>query len=1012
MKTNMLKKFAALLLALMLLPCSALASDLGYVTTGTDIPTNPVIPEVPVKSELVITGQDTVRGGAQVTLTAQVDGEAIASSLVEWAVYPFNADLCTISQGVVTTKKVSTTQSVQVTAALKADHTIFDTFTLTIRPAVEAVIIEADSAYVDLSGSGTLQLSAEVLPELSTSHVKWSSSSPSVASVSQNGLVTGHKIGWVDITVTAQDGTDISDTITLQVVNGVTELAITGPSSMIENSTITLEAVALPSNASVKDVVWSVDSNTDLEVAAISADGRLTAKSTDERVTVLVTAASKQNPSIHAMHQVVIVPAVEKVTVTAPADKIDLGTMPSMQLTAKTYPAEANTGVKWTTSNKDIATVDANGVVLAKKVGKVTITATAKDGSGKSGSVTIEVIHAVTGLTIAGPESVASGKTAAYKATIAPENATYAAVTWSVDCASSIATISRDGRLTVKSGLTEVYDVVVTATSTEHPLVFGSMHVTVRPLANKVTIVAPDDHFFIDFSKEDRTLQLTAVVGPEGADQKVTWSSSKPSVASIDENGLMTAKRIGSTSVTARAADGSGKMTRVTIKVVRAVQGVVIEGPQEVASGNAARMAAYVMPEDASNQAVTWSIDCDKTIASITKDGTVTTKEGLDSRVTVTITATSKEDETLSATHTLTICPKVTELEIMSDTDVIDLAGEAVTAQLTAVCTPSDAIQSVKWTSSKPSVASVDENGLVTAKKVGSTSILAKATDGSGEYARITITVVRLVKKVEVVGSHNLAVGERIDLDAKVTPENATETGVVWSIDCDKEIATIDASGRVTAASDIKEESLPLTVVVTAASKENEEIVATHEVTIRPATTGIKISAPLNIIDINAEEKTLQLTAICAPDDTAQEATWKSSKTSVATVDENGLVTALKEGTVTIKATTTDGTERTASITIKVVKAVRAITISGDTEVEGGDYVRLSATIIPENANNQSITWTVNCDEDIATITTSGRLNTKKVDVPVTVLVMAESKENPAIFAVFAVTILPEDMVE
>ena len=84
---------------------------------------------------------------------------------------------------------------------------------------------------------------------------------------------------------------------------------------------------------------------------------------------------------------------------------------------------------------------------------------------------------------------------------------------------------------------------------------------------------------------------------------------------------------------------------------------------------------------------------------------------------------------------------------------------------------------------------------------------------------------------------------------------------------------------------------------MTAVSKQNSAIHATHTVTIRPVTTAIAISAPRLTIDLASP--TLQLTAKCVPEDASQQVTWSSSSTRIATVDANGLVTAKKVGKVT-----------------------------------------------------------------------------------------------------------------
>lgn len=113
----------------------------------------------------------------------------------------------------------------------------------------------------------------------------------------------------------------------------------------------------------------------------------------------------------------------EKITVSAPTTYVDLSGSKTLQLKATCDPEDAIADVTWSSSSK-IATVDASGLVTARKTGKVTITATAKDGSKVKGSITLRVVSGVTGLTIEGAGSVAAGKSITLKAVMTPADAT------------------------------------------------------------------------------------------------------------------------------------------------------------------------------------------------------------------------------------------------------------------------------------------------------------------------------------------------------------------------------------------------------------------------------------------------------------------------------------------------------------------------------------------------------------------------------------------------------------
>lgn len=114
---------------------------------------------------------------------------------------------------------------------------------------------------------------------------------------------------------------------------------------------------------------------------------------------------------------------------------------------------------------------------------------------------------------------------------------------------------------------------------------------------------------------------------------------------------------------------------------------------------------------------------------------------------------------------------------------------------------------------------------------------------------------------------------------------------------------------------------------------------------------------------------TQQLTVTTTPADAFNATlTWTSSDENVATVDQNGLVTAVAGGTATVTATTIDGGYKTAQCTVTVTQMVTSITLSQTAVVlELDEFVRLTATVLPENAANKSVVWS-SSNPDIAPV--------------------------------------------
>ena len=172
------------------------------------------------------------------------------------------------------------------------------------------------------------------------------------------------------------------------------------------------------------------------------------------------------------------------------------------------------------------------------------------------------------------------------------------------------------------------------------------------------------------------------------------------------------------------------------------------------------------------------------------------------------------------------------------------------------------------------------------------------------QQGTIHVTSVSLDK-----ASLELTEGETAQLTATVLPDNATNKNVTWSTS-NASIATVDANGLVTAVS-------AGTAVITVTTEDGTKT-ASCTVTVTVPVTGVTLSQTQASLYYNRTPNTLTLTATVAPDNaTNKDVTWTSSDSTVATVDQNGLVTALARGTAVITATTADG-GKTASCTVTV----------------------------------------------------------------------------------------------
>ena len=295
------------------------------------------------------------------------------------------------------------------------------------------------------------------------------------------------------------------------------------------------------------------------------------------------------------------------------------------------------------------------------------------------------------------------------------------------------------------------------------------------------------------------TAQLTATVQPFNAkDKSVTWTSLSSGVASVDENGLVTAVSPGEVRIMATSTDGGfTAFCKVTVNAPTPVSGVTLDKSLIVLDVNGTEsLTATVAPDDASNKAVTWT-SSDSSIVAVDESGTVTMKARGAAVVTVT---TADGGKTASCTVTTPVDPTGLKLD---KTSLVLAPG--VSASISASVIPENATSRVvRWTSADPDIASVDAEGVVTALKEGSATIVATCAVG-GAYAVCLVTVqgsVTHVASVTVAPSKvdSLSVGSSVTLSATISPANASNRDMTWSSDR-PEVADVSAKGTVTARS-------------------------------------------------------------------------------------------------------------------------------------------------------------------------------------------------------------------
>ncbi len=262
------------------------------------------------------------------------------------------------------------------------------------------------------------------------------------------------------------------------------------------------------------------------------------------------------------------------------------------------------------------------------------------------------------------------------------------------------------------------------------------------------------------------TETLTATVAPDNAtDKTVTWTSSNPSVATV-ENGVVTAVAPGTAVITVTTQDGN-KTATCTVTVTARTYNISVapdrldfssvnvgyEIPptaQTVTITNTGNQSVTVNLPTSTNYTITAGAGFTNGTASLALNGTaqftVQPKTGLGVgtyRETITVSGSNGASASLTASFTVNAIP-VTSVTLSQTQASLYCNRTPNTITLTATVAPDNATnQAVTWTSSDSTVATVDQNGVVTAVAPGTAVITAAAADGSGASASCTVTVSR-----------------------------------------------------------------------------------------------------------------------------------------------------------------------------------------------------------------------------------------------------------------------------
>lgn len=484
-----------------------------------------------------------------------------------------------------------------------------------------------------------------------------------------------------------------------------------------------------------------------------------------------------------------------------------------------------------------------------------------------------------------------------------------------------------------------------------------------------------------DNETEEKNVKMAAgdKITLEYQSESFSWNGTNNSVAVITEDGQIEALKEGDTVITIKVDDATYIVnvhvegTAYTVTSIELDKEVIELKVDDIYS-----LKTIINPPEAKDTELTWHSSNEK-VAKVDNKGTVTALAVGTSTITVK-----------TGNGNTAICiVKVTAIEdedddfdkIVFDVNSIVLK-DGIKYTIDYSIEPKDANVKLIWESSDTKVATV-EDGIIKTLAPGTTTITAKKAN---KEAIVYVTVVKgdgstpdviddgkEIKAVSINMNQtelNMKVSQDYKLTAEVLPSNTTNKAVTYK-STNTEVATVDATGKVVAVA-------KGTATITATTANG--IVAEVKVTVDEEKAKEIESITLSIKNVSLSPgNTIQLVETYSPSDAAVEKiTWTSSDNNVATV-EDGLVTAMRNGTATITVSSDSGVKATCNITVNSsVVTVTTVNINpSSVSIRVNGTTQLSAEFYPPYASNKTLTWR-SSNKSIATVDGNGLVTGKK----------------------------------
>jgi len=825
---------------------------------------------------------------------------------------------------------------------------------------VDRIVLTPTSANVQ--AGATLTLSALVLDASGNAmrerKVNWASENASIATVSQSGVVTGVAAGIVQVAASS-GGKSANATITV-TPRPVSLVRVTpGSATIAVAQSIPLQAEALDAAGEKvlgRPVAWSSSNET---IALVSASG-VVAGIAPGNVTISATIDGQTGTAA-----ITVAPqAVASVSITPEVDTTIVGRRVTFRATpfdARNLPLTGRT-INWTSSAPTIATVSSVGEVLGLAVGTAKIRATIE---GQFAEATIVVQPVPVARVVVAPSQITlnPGQTSQLAVTLTDSggNVLTGRTLKYTSNSATVATVSATGLVTAVAEGSARIDV-------ESEGVLASIQVTVNPVPVASIRITPSAAVV----RINQTVQLNAQAFDAQnrplANRKFTWISGVPNVATVNQQGEVTAVGNGTAAIFA-ATEGISAFATITVSNIPVSSVSIVPSSLSLQQGGASQLSAVTRDVDGNiltGRAVTWSSSSDA-IAVVSSLGRVTAV----SAGTATISAAS-EGVVGTASVTVSNVPVATVQVTPSNPSL------QVGATLDMTATMRDANgnilsgRPVTWATGNSSIATVDNAGVVTAVATGSTNVNA-TSEGQTGSTTITVATVPVASVTVTPSSPQMFPADVLQFTATARDASGNQLfgrPVIWSSNAPG-IASVNGSGLVTA---VAQGGATIKASVDGVEGTTSVFVVTvQSVTLVPNSASVVAGTNQSM---RAEIRT-NLGGIVR----GRNVTWSSNNPSVATVSQvaatpdSAVVTGVAAGSATITATDPSGVSNTASISVTLVPIASVTVTPSSPSLVVPATVGLTAD--PKDGGGASqtrnITW-VSLTPSVATVQSTGTM--------------------------------------